>query len=107
MDAETAAWMGFSVFPGIGPVRFNLLRTYFGSAKAAWNAPLSVLEKINLPEKLSREFIDFRNKFDASSYARELEKLHVAVLKIDSPKYPKLLKEIPDAPFLLYVLGKN
>ena len=39
MDEERKYWVAFSVFPGVGPVRFRLLRDFFGSAKAAWNAP--------------------------------------------------------------------
>ncbi len=107
MDEETTCWVGFSVFPGIGPVRFKLLRTYFGSAKAAWNASPATLKKIKLGERLTDNFVDFRKQFDIDAYLRQLEKLHVSVLTLKSPKYPRLLKEIPDAPFLLYVRGKN
>lgn len=107
MDAETACWVGFSVFPGVGPVRFRLLLEYFGSAKKAWEASPSVLKKIKLGDRLTDEFVAFRKKFDFDEYLRSLEKLHVSVLTLHNPKYPTLLKEIPDAPFLLYVLGKN
>ncbi|MEK7587547.1 MAG: DNA-processing protein DprA [Patescibacteria group bacterium] len=105
MDEERKYWVGFSVFPGIGPVRFKLLLDYFGSAAAAWKAPESVFKNIKLGEKLTDEFIDFRKTFDVDEYLKQLEKLHVSVLTLNNPKYPKLLKEIPDAPFLLYVKG--
>lgn len=95
MDQETAAWVGFSVCPGIGPVRFRLLLTHFGSAKAAWEAPLS------------DTFVRFRNSFDRDAYLLRLNKLHVSVLTLNNPKYPRLLKEISDAPFLLYVKGRG
>lgn len=107
MDQETACWVGFSVFPGIGPVRFRLLRDYFGSAKKAWDASPATLKKIKLGDKLTDEFVDFRKTFNVDEHLSKLEKLHVSVVTLDSPKYPKLLKEIPDAPFLLYVMGKN
>lgn len=97
--------MAFSVFPGIGPVRFRLIRDYFGSAKKAWYAPVNTLRNIKLPEKLVVDFVNFRKKFDADRYLKQLEKLRVSVLTIDEPKYPSLLKEIPDAPFLLYIKG--
>lgn len=107
MDEETRRWVAFSVFPGIGPVRFGLLLNYFGSAKTAWEAPPAVLKKIKLGDRLTDEFVGFRRDFDIDAYLRLLEKLHVRVVTLNSPKYPKLLKQIPDAPFLLYVLGKN
>ena len=107
MDEETAAWVKFSVFPGIGPVRFRLLLTYFGSARDAWNASPVTLNNIKFGTRLTDQFVDFRKKFDINGYVRQLDKLHVSVVPINHPRYPKLLKEIPDAPFLLYVLGKN
>ncbi|MBI3385798.1 DNA-protecting protein DprA [Candidatus Gottesmanbacteria bacterium] len=107
MMGETKYAVGFSVFPGIGPVRFKLLREYFGSAKKAWNAPMSEFKKIRLGEKLAGEFDHFRNTFDLDDYLGQLEKLHVAVLTLSDPKYPKLLKQLSDAPFLIYVRGKR
>ncbi|MBI5620035.1 DNA-protecting protein DprA [Candidatus Gottesmanbacteria bacterium] len=105
MDEETAYWVGFSVFPGIGPVRFKLLLNYFGSAKNAWLAPAETLKNIHLGDKLTDQFVDFRKKFDVDDYIVQLEKLHVSVLTLTEPKYPTLLKQIPDAPFLLYIKG--
>lgn len=105
MDEETSRWVAFSVFPGIGPVRFKLLLEYFGSAKAAWEAPLSTLKKIRLGEKLSDKFDHFRHTFDSAKYIDELRRLHVSVLISSNPRYPELLKQIPDPPFVLYVKG--
>ncbi len=107
MDEEKKCWVAFSVFPGIGPVRFKLLLNYFGSAKAAWRAPTSELKKIRLGEKLSDEFEHFRKTFDVEDYLVRLAKLHVSVLTLSDPKYPRLLREISDPPFLLYIKGRK
>ena len=107
MDEETKSYIAFSIFPGIGPVRFRLLVSYFGSAVAAWNAPVSELKNINLGEKLTEKFDYFRKTFDIDDYIHQLEKLHVSVLINTNPKYPELLKHISDAPFLLYVKGRG
>lgn len=107
MDQETKYWVAFSVFPGIGPVRFKLLYDYFGSAKAAWLANPQELRNIKLGEKLTCEFIAFRDTFDIERYLKQLEKLHVLVVTRNDPKYPKLLAQIPDPPFLLYIKGRN
>ncbi len=105
MDEEKTYWVAFSVFPGIGPVRFRLLLNYFGSAKAAWEAPADTLKKIKLGEKLTNEFLDFRKTFPFNDYLNQLEKEQVSVLTLNDPKYPKLLKQVSDAPFLLYIKG--
>ena len=74
MDEETRCWVAFSVFPGIGPVRFKLLLDYFGSARDAWNANVPTLNKIKLGGKLSEEFAHFRQTFDIDAYLAQLEK---------------------------------
>lgn len=107
MDAETKAYVGFSVFPGIGPTRFRLLTEYFGSAEDAWNADEKILKKIKLGEKLTNDFTNFRRKFNIDEYISVLTREHISVLPITSARYPTLLKQIPDAPFLLYIRGKR
>ncbi|MBI4066407.1 DNA-protecting protein DprA [Candidatus Gottesmanbacteria bacterium] len=106
MNEEQKCWVAFSVFPGIGPVRFRLLRDYFGSAKAAWEAEPTSLQKIHLGDKLTGQFLVFRKTFRLDAYLAMLEKLRVRVLTLDDPRYPKRLRQIPDAPFLLYVKAK-
>lgn len=98
-------WVAFSVFPGVGPVRFKLLLDYFGNAKKAWLASGDSLKKIHLPQKLIDEFVAFRKIHDNEAYIKQLEHLHVSVIPITSAKYPHQLKEISDAPFLIYVKG--
>lgn len=106
MDEEKKYWVAFSVFPGIGPVRFNLLRDYFGRMSKAWNADRDTLRSIHLGDNLIEEFILFRKDFPLEDYLLKLTERNVHVLTIDDPRYPKRLKEIPDAPFLLYVKSK-
>jgi len=103
---EREAYIAFSVFPGIGPMRFKLLTEYFGSAKAAWEAPVLEFQKINLGGKLTQKFSEFRNTFDIDDYMKQLANIHVNTLIWSEEKYPKLLKELSDAPFVLYVKSK-
>ncbi len=107
MEEEKQYWVAFSVFPGVGPVRFKLLLNYFGSAKKAWEASVSELKTIKLGEKLSEEFAHFRKTFDVSTYLTELKENKTTVVTLAEENYPKLLAQIPDAPFVLYVKGKK
>ena len=107
MDEECRYFIGFSVFPGIGPVRFQLLLSYFGSAAAAWHANSESLASIHLPPALCASFIEFRKTFSIDAYIKQLEKEHVIPIPLTHPHYPKLLHEISDAPFVLYVKGKT
>lgn len=105
MREETSCWVAFSAFPGIGPVRFELLIRYFGSAAAAWKAPVRDLQAVHVPQRLVFEFERFRKTFDRAAYIKKLEQLHVSILTLTDPKYPPLLKEIVNPPFVLYVKG--
>lgn len=107
MDAETAHWVAFSVFPGIGPVRFGLMLERFKTAYAAWHAPVRALREIGLSDTLVSSFASFRKTFDLEDYLGKLKALGVVVLPQSHAKYPELLKQIPDAPFLLYVKART
>ena len=100
-------WLGLSAFPGIGPVRFGLLRNYFRTVEAIWHAPEKKLFEVNVPKNLVIDFCAFRKTFDDTSYIERLKKEHIGVLTIDDIRYPKLLKEIADPPFILYVKGRK
>lgn len=100
-------WLSFSAFPGVGPVRFALLLSHFGSAKKAWEASTKDLMKINFGDRLTAKFDAFRRTFDVEGYARKVKDLGIATLILTDEKYPKLLKAIPDPPFVLYVKGKR
>jgi DNA processing protein len=103
---ERSYWIAFSVFPGIGPVRFGLLLAYFGSAEKAWDASDKEWGLIGLPPRILSEFLVFRRQFSIPAYITKLRDAHVSVLILSDQKYPKLLKEITDAPFVLYIKSK-
>lgn len=107
MSNDLRYWLGLSAFPGIGPVRFRLLRDYFGTVKQIWVASVEDLRKTGLGEKLTQTFDSFRNTFDVVAYQKKLHDAHIGVVTIDDFRYPKLLKEIADPPFLLYVKGRK
>lgn len=104
---ERYCWLAFSAFPGVGPVRFALLLSHFGNAKKAWDASTSDLLRINFGEVLTAKFDKFRREFSVEGYAKKLKEKEVSFLILSDEKYPKLLREIPDPPFVLYVKGKS
>jgi len=97
-------WLGFSVFSGIGPMKFKKLLNSFGSAKDAWEVPKSDLARL-LGEKLAEKFDEFRDKFSIEDYVNELEKKDVYFVTLKDKEYPKLLSQIRNPPFVLYVRG--
>lgn len=98
--------MGFSSFPGIGPVRFRMLLDHFGYAETAWHADASDLKESGIGNAIADQVVEFRNKFSISEYLQNLQKLKIKYLTCGDPGYPKLLREIKNPPIVLYYKGK-
>ncbi len=103
---EKHYWLGFNVFPGIGPKRFHHLLQVFGSAKLAWQAKKDKLLQTQIPQKILQNFFEFRQTWDFSSYLLRLEKELIKFFIIEDKKYPKNLQKIDFPPPLIYVKGK-
>lgn len=101
---EKTYWLGFSVFPGIGPKRFALLLKKFGSAKDMWNASSTDLENV-IGKELTKKFDNFRSSFSLTIYTKTLGEKHISFVILSDKAYPILLKETIDPPFVLYVRG--
>ncbi len=103
---EKKYWLAFSAFFAFGPVRFSLLLKYFGSAKKAWEASEKEYSKINLGEKATSKFFSFREAFKIENYIEMLKKEEIKYITLKYRDYPKLLKEISDPPYVLYIKSK-
>ena len=102
---ERLYWLGFSVFPGIGPVRFKKLLSVFGTAKDAWNASLPDLKKSKIGDSISMSLDKFRIEFSLAGYYERLKKQGCWYLILQDKEYPKLLSQIKNPPFVLYGKG--
>lgn len=102
---ERLYWLAFSQIIGIGPKRFEVLRKYFGSAKEAFLAPESNLEKIGLPQNILKSFLWQKKNLDLNKINEELIRKQIGTLTTEDTEYPSLLKEISDPPFLFYYRG--
>ncbi len=99
--------LAFSVFSGIGPVRYRHLIAHFSSASAAYTAPIEKLQETALSPSLINSFDRFRESFDIWSFQKMLRDKHITPIPFTSARYPRLLREIPDPPLILYVFGKR
>ena len=97
-------YISLAAAPGIGPVRFKILLNHFKTAEAVWKTSEKVLEKALTP-KLFQQFTSYRKNFDIQRYLDKVSKLNIKVITLNDENYPKLLKEISDAPPVLYVRG--
>src|SRR5690606_24717785 len=102
---ETEFWLGFHLVPGIGATRVARLLEHFGSLAAAWEANVEELRAAGLSERVAGKLVATRRRI---SLERELERIAragVSLVTLADPAYPRLLREIPSPPLLLYVRG--
>lgn len=92
---------------GLGTKGIRHLLDIFGSARAIFAASeeeLRARAHINRTELYKELHSD--NPFrEAEKVLRHAEKHHITPLASTEPAYPPLLREIPDAPHILYVMG--
>jgi len=106
MTDEKKFWIGFNLVRGIGAVRFQQIRSYFGDLSIAWGAPEEAFRNAGLPESPVRNLINLRNQVDLDQLYSSILKKGVQVLTVEEEAYPNLLKEIDQPPPVLYVKGQ-
>lgn len=99
-------WVGFSLIPGIGSVKFSLLVNYFRNLKDAWLAPPSELKEAGLDSRTIENILSFRPRISLDKEMEKLERFKVKVLTYKDDAYPPRLKEIYDFPPVLYIRGE-
>jgi DNA processing protein len=93
---------------GIGPIVARNLIAYCGSGVAVFNKKQSELEKIpSIGPKLAALITRNRGGLaESEKEFQELQKYNIKALPYFSPGYPDLLKNIPDAPLMLFQKGR-
>jgi DNA processing protein len=104
MDKEYLVLL--STFPSFGPVRLKLLLTYFETPQKVWNASEKDLKEVGIKDELREKFIGHRAKFNSEDYFKKLNKLKIKTITLNDQEYPENLKEISDAPYVLYIKGE-
>ena len=102
---EVKFWVAFNRIPGVGTKRYQAMLARFGSLAEAWKATRSELKEAGLDQRTVRVIAEERANIEPDAEWERLQKIGVRTLTWNDPPYPALLKEIDDAPPLLYVKG--
>ncbi len=100
-----AFWIAFNHVPGVGPVRFARLLDFFGDLSAAWEANAEELARAGLDRRTVERLQTVRRTLSLERVVARLERLGAHVLTWEDEAYPRLLREIPASPPVLYVRG--
>jgi DNA processing protein len=89
----------------LGAVRFAILERGFPSLADAWAAPRGDLVAAGLDDRTAATLVAARASIDPAEELERLARAGVRALPRADPDYPSRLREIDDAPPLLYVRG--
>jgi DNA processing protein len=109
VDSATRALLRLTLTPGLGPVLIGRAVQEMGSYEAAADATEPALRRIRgIGEERARAIAEGLRASNASADAelRLADTLGVALVPMHDPAYPPLLRQLSDAPPLLYVRGR-
>lgn len=109
VDSATRALLRLTLTPGLGPVLIGRAVQELGSYEAAASATEPALRRIRgIGEERARMIAEGLRGTDALADAelRLADTLGVTLVPTHDPAYPPLLRQLADAPPLLYVRGR-
>lgn len=95
-----------SYFPKITPRRYQQMLAFFSSIDEVWKGEFDEFKKAGWDEVVISEFLEWRDKVDEEKTEKILKQEGITCFTKDDEEYPKLLKEIYDPPFCLFVRGQ-
>lgn len=106
IDSETLAAIQLNLIQGLGPRLQSLLFSRFGTAEAIFQASGQDLLRVQgIGPKVSAAITSHSSFEQAQGEFEKAQQHKISILPISSETYPTSLKEICDAPPVLYVNG--
>lgn len=105
MNNDFKYWVALSKTGVIGAVRFKKLYTYFPDMEKAYRASFNELMQAGVEKNIVDDLMAKRKNINPEEEYEKLIKENVKVITIKDKSYPKLLRELYDAPALLYYRG--
>ena len=107
LSADTKSLIHLNLIPGIGNHTIRRLLAAFGSAEKSLAATSEELAQIDgLTPDVRQQLIDGRSRAPLVQELELIEQHQCHVVTINDDTYPPLLKQIDDAPALLYIIGE-
>lgn len=106
MKANLEAWLTVLCAPGIGAVRFHRLFERFKSSEKIIHASTSALRSAGVDQKAIHFLQSPPREIIARNLSWAAEPNHV-IRTCQCPQYPAKLKELKDAPPLLFIKGRE
>lgn len=98
-------WLAVHSFGKFGAAKFRKLREHFPDLESVFKASANELMRAGIKENEAQEFTNARISIQPDAILEQVLKEQIEVVVVDDPFYPQLLKEIYDAPPVLYYKG--
>jgi DNA processing protein len=105
IDENLTYWLALARIDGLGVRSAHKLIAHFGSPQAAYMASLTELESCGLSAQVAQAIFAQAGMQDAEKELEAATKAGCQLVTLSSDEYPPLLREISDAPLVLYVHG--
>jgi DNA processing protein len=105
VDQERLSWLALALTPGLGPRRILRAVRDAGSVEQILHLPLTGLEALQFPAEAVQFIADGKALDAANKELEALQKSGASFLTYADPDYPERLREIFDAPPLLWIRG--
>lgn len=100
-------WIALSMIPDVGPVTIRSLISRFGRPDRVFSSDVEELKTVDgVGERKARNIKDFSGWDEIGKMLERLDSEGVRVILYTDKEYPSLLREIEDAPVILYVKGE-
>jgi DNA processing protein len=104
-DSQTRYWLAFSLIPSIGTKRLLHLLGSFGDLRTAWGATERELRDADIEGETLKNLLHFRTRIDPDTEIAKVERVGAHLVTLADEEYPALLRDLADAPPVLYVRG--
>jgi DNA processing protein len=103
---ERAYWLAWREVAGIGPVLLHRIRQQFGDLAIAWEAAPDRLQQVEgIGSQRAQKIAMERQSIEPERILEQYQQYNPEFWTPTDPGYPRLLKEIPDAPIVLHYRG--
>ncbi|MDD5693358.1 MAG: DNA-processing protein DprA [Patescibacteria group bacterium] len=102
---ELKYWLIISNNPKIGSIGFKQILDTKVKLKTIYNSSKKELMSYGLSNRIVQELLVCQKEYKPELVINNLKSNHISVITLNSPKYPKLLREIYDPPGVLYYKG--
>jgi DNA processing protein len=101
------SWIALSMVPEIGNISFRKLLSAFGSPEAVFDSSIENLTHVpGISERKAKNIKHFSAWANVEKQIELLHRENARVVTFDSPEYPAMLRQIEDAPAVLFVKGR-